>query len=112
MKLISWNVNGLRAVWRKGFLDWFAEARPDVLCVQETRAWPDQLEAEQIAPEGYEGFWVCAEKKGYSGVCVYTRTKPEEVVEGLGDDQFDREGRTLTLRFKDFTLVNAYFPNG
>ena len=62
MKLISWNVNGLRAVWRKGFLDWFAEARPDVLCVQETRAWPDQLEAEQIAPEGYEGFWVCAEE--------------------------------------------------
>ena len=112
MKLISWNVNGIRAVWRKGFLDWFNEAQPDVLCVQETRAWPEQLEAEQIAPEGYEGYWVCAKKKGYSGVCIYTRHKPEEVVEGLGAEQFDREGRTLTLRFNDFTLVNAYFPNG
>lgn len=112
MKLVSWNVNGIRAVWRKGFLDWFNAAQPDVLCMQETRAWPEQLAAEQIAPPGYEGFWVCGEKKGYSGVCIYTRVAPEEVIEGLGDAQFDREGRTLTLRFKDFTLVNAYFPNG
>ena len=112
MKLISWNVNGIRAVWKKGFLDWFNAASPDVLCIQETRAWPEQLTPEQIAPPGYEGFWVCGEKKGYSGVCIYARHRPEEVIEGLGEERFDREGRTLTLRFKDFTLVNAYFPNG
>ncbi len=112
MKLVSWNVNGIRAVWRKGFLDWFNEAKPDVLCMQETRAWPEQLAPEQIAPPGYESFWVCSEKKGYSGVCIYSRQQPEEVIEGLGEERFDREGRTLTLRFKDFTVVNAYFPNG
>ena len=112
MKLVSWNVNGIRSVWRKGFIDWFKEARPDILCIQETRAWPEQLEPEQIAPEGYNGFWVCGEKKGYSGVCIYARMAPEEVHEGLGMAEFDREGRTLTLRFEEFTLVNAYFPNG
>jgi exodeoxyribonuclease-3 len=112
VKLVSWNVNGIRAVWRKGFAGWFKKAKPDVLCLQETRAWPEQLEPEQIAPKGYKAYWVCAEKKGYSGVCIYSRTEPEEVVEGLGEAQFDREGRTLTLRFKEFTLVNAYFPNG
>lgn len=112
MKLLSWNVNGIRSVARKGFLPWFKKVGADVLCVQETRAWPEQLEDDLLHPAGYHSWWVTAEKKGYSGLCLYSRIEPREVVEGLGIPHFDREGRVLSARFADFTLVNAYFPNG
>ena len=112
MKLLSWNVNGIRSVARKGFLPWFEKVGADVLCVQETRAWPGQLEDDLLHPAGYHSWWVTAEKKGYSGLCLYSRIEPQEVVEGLGIPDFDREGRVLRARFADFTLVNAYFPNG
>lgn len=111
-KLVSWNVNGIRSVARKGFHDWLISAKPDVLGVQETRAWPEQLEEDLLHPRGYRSFFSRAEKKGYSGVAIYTRGEPLDVIEGLGDPAFDREGRTLTARFDDFTLINAYFPNG
>ncbi len=112
MQLLSWNVNGIRSVAGKGFLQWLAQARPQVLCIQEARAWPEQLTPELLRPDGYQSWWVCAEKKGYSGVAVYSAVEPLELIEGLGVPQFDREGRMLAARFADFTLVNAYFPNG
>ena len=111
-KLISWNVNGLRSVARKGFHAWLEVAQPDVLSLQEIRAWPNQLADDLLYPLGYKSFFACAQKKGYSGVAIYTRGEPLDVIEGLGDPAFDREGRTLTARFHDFTLINAYFPNG
>lgn len=111
-KLVSWNVNGIRSAARKGFHDWLKSAKPDVLSVQETRAWPEQLEDDLLRPLGYSSYFSRAEKKGYSGVAIFTKGEPLDVVEGLGDPVFDREGRTLTARFDDFTLINAYFPNG
>lgn len=111
-KLISWNVNGIRSVARKGFYQWLETAQPDVLSVQETRAWPEQLTDELLRPLGYESYFSRAEKKGYSGVAIYTRERPLDVIEGIGDPTFDCEGRTLTAQFQDFTLINAYFPNG
>ena len=112
MKLLSWNVNGIRAAARKGLGDWLQVARPDVLCIQETKAWPEQVDADLLHPPGYQSWWASAQKKGYSGTCIYSVAEPEEVVEGLGIAPFDAEGRVLTARFADFTLVNAYFPNG
>ena len=111
-KLISWNVNGLRSVARKGFHAWLETAQPDVLSLQETRAWPDQLTDDLLRPLGYKSFFACAQKKGYSGVAIYTKRDPLDVTEGIGDPAYDAEGRTITARFGDFTLVNAYFPNG
>ena len=112
VNVVSWNVNGLRSVARKGWLNWLEQEQPDVLCMQEVRVTPEQLDHELIGPLEYTSFFASAEKKGYSGVSVYTRLKPEEVVVGLGDEKFDCEGRTITLKYKEFTVVNAYFPNG
>ncbi len=112
MIMISWNVNGIRAVSKKGFLEWFAQEQPDILCVQETKAHPEQLSADLLHPEGYESYWSSAEKKGYSGVAVYTRQKPKNVQEGLGVKEFDSEGRVLFLDYGKFCLFNIYFPNG
>ena len=111
-KLISWNVNGIRSIARKGFHHWLKTSQPDVLSVQETRAWPEQLTDELLRPLGYESFFSCAEKKGYSGVAIYTKEEPLEVIDGIDEPAYDSEGRTLTARFQDFTLINAYFPNG
>ena len=111
-KIVSWNVNGFRSVARKGWLDWLGQEQPDILCMQEIRATPDQLDEELIEPLYYKNFFVSAEKKGYSGVSVYTKIDPEDVIIGLGDEKFDNEGRTITVKYKEFTLVNAYFPNG
>ncbi len=112
MKLLCWNVNGIRSAATKGFLPWLAKAKPQVLCIQEARARPEQVEPELVAPRGYQSWWACAEKKGYSGVVIYSRVEPLDVTEGLGIPRFDSEGRLLAARFADFTLVNAYFPNG
>lgn len=109
-RILSWNVNGIRAVAKKGFLDWLVGESPDVLCMQETKASPDQLPEELLAPSGYHAYWSSAQKKGYSGVGVYTRAEPLDVSE-MGIERFDAEGRVLRLDYPDFTLITAYFPN-
>ena len=111
LRLISWNVNGLRAVAKKGFGDWVREAAPDVLALQEIKALPEQLPHELLKLNGYHAYFHSAERKGYSGVAIYSRVEPLKVLTGLGDERFDSEGRVLTLEFADFFLVNAYFPN-
>ena len=112
IRIVSWNVNGIRAAHRKGFLDWFEEDRPDILCVQETKANEDQLPADLRGIEGYHKFYSSAEKKGYSGVALYTTTEPVSVEPGFGIERFDSEGRTLQVDMGDFVLFNVYFPNG
>jgi exodeoxyribonuclease-3 len=111
-RLYSWNVNGLRAAHRKGFLDWLADVKPDVIGLQETKCHPDQLDDELRNPPGYHTYWASAEKKGYSGVALYSREKPQSVQIGLGIDEFDSEGRTIVADYGDYVLITAYFPNG
>ena len=112
MKIISWNVNGIRAMEKKGFFEWLQKESPDILCLQETKAHPEQLAEKFIKPEGYQSFWSAAEKKGYSGVAIYTKIQPKSVAEGLGLKEFDSEGRTLMADYGDFVLFNIYYPNG
>lgn len=112
MKLISWNVNGIRAVTRKGFLDWLARESPDILCVQETKAQPDQLTPELRRPSGHHAYWHSARRKGYSGVATFSKTEPLRVEAGFGIEEFDVEGRVLMTEHPDFKLFNVYFPNG
>ena len=109
MKILSWNVNGLRAVQKKGFADWLRKARPDILCVQESRALPEQVEPDW--PKAYEAHWNPAEKKGYAGVMTFTKTPPIKVTRGIGIAAHDHEGRVLTTEHNDFFLVNVYVPN-
>lgn len=108
MKLVSWNVNGLRACVKKGFLDYFEEVDADIFCVQETKLQEGQI---QLDLEGYHQYWNYAEKKGYSGTAVFTKDKPLEVKYGLGIEEHDKEGRVITLEYDDFFLVNVYTPN-
>jgi exodeoxyribonuclease-3 len=112
LRLYSWNVNGIRAAQKKGFLDWLLAVKPDVLCVQETKASPEQLDSSLLSPNGYQVYWASAERKGYSGVALFSRHKPKSVEIGIGDEQFDREGRTIIAEFEHFVLLTAYFPNG
>jgi exodeoxyribonuclease III len=112
MKLYSWNVNGIRAAQKKGFLDWLATEQPDVLTVQETKAHPEQLDEALRNPEGYHTYWVSAEKKGYSGVALYSKVEPNDVKLGLGIEKFDSEGRTIIAEYDDFVLMTTYLPNG
>jgi exodeoxyribonuclease-3 len=109
LKLISWNVNGLRAVLRKNFLDYLAEEDPDVLCLQETRCGPNDV--EQLWPAAYATYWNPAERKGYSGTAIFAKTRPLNISTGLGVAAHDREGRVLTAEFAGFFLVNVYVPN-
>lgn len=111
-KFISWNVNGLRAVHKKGFLDWFAAANADIICIQETKAHPDQLSDDLLRIAGYDSFFASAEKKGYSGVAVWSKHKPEHVSIGLGIPRFDSEGRTIIADYGAYVLYNIYYPNG
>jgi exodeoxyribonuclease-3 len=110
-KLISWNVNGLRAIEKKGFVDIVYELDADIISLQEIKALPDQLPESVKNLEGYEAYWFPAKRKGYAGVCIYTRIKPLDVIYGMDISEHDQEGRVLTLEFDDFFLVNAYFPN-
>lgn len=108
MKLISWNVNGLRACLNKGFTDFFATADADIVCIQETKMQPGQAEVNFA---GYEQFWNSAEKKGYSGTAVFSRIQPLAVSYGMGLPEHDQEGRIITLEYDEFQLVNVYTPN-
>ena len=113
LRLFSWNVNGARSVHRKGFLEWLDRTGPDVLALQEVRAEPEQLDPALASPLGYHAFWNPSRvKKGYSGTGLLCRQRPASVEFGLGDEEFDGEGRTIIADFGDWVLVNAYFPNG
>jgi exodeoxyribonuclease-3 len=108
----SLNCNGLRAAHKKGFLDWLAKTKPDLLLLQEVRAWPDQVKPELRSPPGYNAHWVCAEKKGYSGVAVFSRVPIERAVVGNGLDWGDAEGRCLRVDFAGWSFVSLYVPSG
>lgn len=113
MKIISFNVNGIRASYKKGALQALLQLDADIIGIQETKSTPDQLTEDVLSPTGYFSYFDSSkERKGYSGVAVYTKIKPAEVHYGLGEDDYDVEGRCLTLIFKDFVFVTAYFPNG
>ncbi len=112
MRIVSWNVNGIRAIAGKGFLEWVADDDPDILCLQETKAHSEQLQPELLNLEGYHSYFAESERKGYSGVALYTKAEPLEVDDSLGAARFDREGRTLVARYPKFVLFDVYFPNG
>lgn len=112
MKVYSWNVNGLRAALRKGFLDWFHQSEADLIGLQEVRALPEQLPKEALEIEGWNAHFHGAEKKGYSGVALYSQHPFDEISNGLGVPQFDIEGRAQIAKIGALTIVNAYFPNG
>lgn len=112
MRIFSWNVNGLRAVVKKGFFDWLNSEAPDVVCLQEIKARTEDLDETILNPEGYHTIWNSAQRKGYSGVAVFTKKKPGKVHLGIGIERFDIEGRVIRIEFKDFDLLNVYFPNG
>ncbi len=110
MNIVSWNVNGIRAAAKKGLLEYLDETKADMVCLQETKAHPEQLSDELIAPSGFVSHWSSAEKKGYSGVVTYTKKSPNSV-ENLQNPAFDAEGRGVVLHFDTFSLINCYFPN-
>ncbi len=110
--ILSWNVNGVRAANRKGFLEWLHSESPDILCIQETKARPDQLDEGLLHPDGYYAYWNYPEAKGYSGVATFTKGEPLSVRNGFGVDEFDVEARTIVTEYPGFILFNVYFPNG
>jgi len=112
MKIISWNVNGIRAADRKGLFDWFKKESPDILCLQEIKALSEQIPPYLRNTPGYHIFFNPAERKGYSGVATFTKEKPLSVKTGFGIEKFDKEGRTIITEFPEFVLFNIYFPNG
>jgi exodeoxyribonuclease III len=112
MRIISYNVNGIRAAVKKGFLEWLQTDPADIICVQETKASRDDVNYAAINALGYHDYWFSAQKKGYSGVAVFTRMKPDNVVVGNGHSLSDDEGRVIQLDFGDTRLINAYFPSG
>ena len=112
MRIVSWNVNGIRAVANKGFADAIKAMDADIIGIQETKAQPEQLGPEITQLEGYKSWFYSAERKGYSGTALYSRIEPENVTFGLGTDEFDHEGRTICADFGKFVLFNIYFPNG
>jgi exodeoxyribonuclease-3 len=112
MRIISYNVNGIRAAIKKGFIDWLAENPADIICLQETKATKDDIDFSPLEKLGYEGYWFSAQKKGYSGVAFFTKIKPDNVVYGSKIEQSDFEGRVIRADFGDISIVNAYFPSG
>lgn len=111
-RILSWNVNGIRAAVRKGFAEWLRTDPADVIGLQEVRAALEQIPVELRDPKPYRAYWHPAERGGYSGVAILTREEPLEVRQGIGEARFDAEGRVIAARYKDFTLINIYFPNG
>jgi exodeoxyribonuclease-3 len=111
-RILSWNVNGLRAVLKKGFSEWLIHENPDILCIQETKLQEDQLPEEILSLAGYSSFFSFAEKKGYSGVALFSKHQPKSIRYGFGIERFDTEGRILIAEFDPFTLFNIYYPNG
>ena len=113
MRIISWNVNGLRAIHKKGNFGEILKTNPDILCLQETKVEAEQLDSELRNPDGYFSYFTHSKmRKGYSGVAVYAKIKPDKVEEGMGLSDMDQEGRLLVLYYPDFVLLNGYFPNG
>lgn len=112
IEILCWNVNGIRAVEKKGFLEWLNQESPDILCLQETKAQPDQISLELKQPPGYYAYWNFPQRKGYSGVATFTKEKPIKVENGFGIEQFDVEGRVISAQYPQFTLFDIYFPNG
>lgn len=112
MRIISYNVNGIRAAIKKGFNDWLETNPADIVCLQETKAMKDNIDHEAIEGMGYQNYWFSAEKKGYSGVAIFSKIQPDNVEYGNGMEQSDAEGRVLRADFGDITLINAYFPSG
>ncbi len=112
MRILSWNLNGLRAALKKGFMDWFIQESPDMLCLQETKASIDQLPNELREIEGYEVYYCSALRKGYSGVALYSKLKPKSVEFGIGIERYDEEGRIIIADYDRFLLYDIYFPNG
>jgi exodeoxyribonuclease-3 len=112
LKIISYNVNGIRAAIRKGFIEWLTQADPDVICIQETKANKDQVELELIEAVGYHHYWFSAEKKGYSGVAIFSKVKPNHIEYGTGISHMDFEGRTIRLDFDEVSVMSLYLPSG
>lgn len=112
LKLYSWNVNGIRSAVDKGYREWFKRAQPDIVCLQETKAQPDQLANDIAAPDGYAAFWNSGKRRGYSGVALLSKIKPLNVQFELGIDRFDGEGRLIIAEYPSFFLLNTYIPNG
>ncbi|MFW5850690.1 MAG: exodeoxyribonuclease III [Bacteroidota bacterium] len=111
-KIISYNVNGIRAAMRKGFVEWLKTENPHIIQLQEVKALQEQVDVHEIEELGYTIYWFAAKKPGYSGVATFTKEKPIAVQYGIGNDFFDTEGRFLRLDFEDFTVLNSYFPSG
>ena len=112
MKLLSWNVNGIRAAVKKGFLEYLEDENPEVICIQETKAHKEQLTSEILEDHGYFTYWHSGEKKGYSGVATFCKEEPLYIQEGIGIKKYDDEGRVLITEHNKFLLYNIYFPNG
>ena len=112
VRILCWNVNGIRAVKNRGFLEWLQREFPDILCLQETKAHPEQLDKDLLEPDGYHSYWNYPERKGYGGVAIYTKKEPIEVRYGFDDGKLDLEGRVIVTEYPDFLLMNVYFPNG
>ena len=112
MKIISYNVNGIRAAMRKGFIEWLQQANPDVLCIQETKANEDQVDTALIEEAGYHHYWFSAQKKGYSGVAIFTKEQPKHIEYGTGIESMDYEGRTIRVDFDKVSVMSLYLPSG
>ena len=112
MRIITYNVNGIRSAMSKGLIDWIREADPDVLCLQEIKASPEQVGVFELEEMGYHHFWYPAQKKGYSGVAIFTKTKPINIVYGCNEKEYDEEGRMLRVDFKDLSIMSVYHPSG
>lgn len=111
-KIISYNVNGIRAALKKDWLDWVKSVNPDIICLQETKASPDQLDLEIFEEAGYRSYWFSAQKKGYSSVAILSKTKPDHIEYGCGIEKYDSEGRIIRADYGDFSILSCYFPSG